>query len=210
MILTSNDPASECHKVLAHLLSQFLEVDREMAILLVKALSNLPPLCSVSQMPSNWTKLGRYIYLKGGAYSFRARNDQTGSRKHPEPWLVFMLASETETAYLLQSVLVGFECINGHTIRIKSCQSVTSLTPVMFPFLFNKAHLPLLHHQIRGILQEAHSSMVDQRLIDYNVASCAIPDFNLRVNNPRLPYQANQQDKEFNSFTNQNKQIIHL
>mmetsp|Transcript_8940 Transcript_8940/g.17710 ORF Transcript_8940/g.17710 Transcript_8940/m.17710 type:complete len:199 (-) Transcript_8940:2082-2678(-) len=85
MILTSDDTATECHKIIAHLIAQLLEVDPEVAILPVEHLSSLSPIRAVAHLPSNWTKLGRFFYLKGGAYSLWAQTAQNGGHKHPEP-----------------------------------------------------------------------------------------------------------------------------
>lgn len=210
MILKGDDPATECHKVLAHLFTKILEVDREAAILPVDPLSILLPLQKHSQMPSNWTNFGQCIFLKGGAYSFDPKNDQNGNCKHPKPWLVLNLASVVETMYLLQLVSAEYEGVNDCTIRVKSCQSFLSYTPIMFPFLFKKAHLPSLQAQLKDLLKEAYDLMVQQRMIDVKSTNSPLSEFNLRANNPCLPYQASIKDKKFDSFTSQNKQIIHL
>ncbi len=210
MILMSEDAATECHKILAHLFTQLLDVDDQAAILPIDLLSSLDPIRMVPQLPSNWTKLGKFIYLKGGAYSFRSRTAQTGGRKHPEPWLVFCLASQKDTSYLLQSVSVEFEWVNRRTIRVKSCQSFNSYTPLMFPFLFNKAHLPSLIVQLQDLMADVKAQMTQLCLLDEEDQERTIPEFNLRVNNPRLPYQSMPSHKKFDSFTSQNKRIVHL
>ncbi len=80
----------------------------------------------------------------------------------------------------------------------------------MFPFLFNKAHLPLLTAQLKDLMMEAKSQMTQLLLLDDEDRERPIPDFNLRVNNPRLPYQSTISHKKFDSFTTQNKRIVHL
>ncbi len=210
MILTSDDAASECHRIISHLLTQLIDVDDSVAILPMEPLSSSEPIRAPSQLPTNWTKLGRYIYLKGGAYSFRSRNDHQGHRKHPEPWLVFHLASKKETSHILQSVSIEFERVNGRNIRVKSCQEFDSYTPLMFPFLYNKSHLPSLMAQLRDLLEKVKHQMEQDHLLDDNHIGWSVPEFTLRVNNPRFPSQTTANDKRFDSFTSQNKRIIHL
>ncbi len=181
-----------------------------MAILPVDPLCTLTPLRAVNQMPNNWMKLGRFIFLKGGAYSFWPWNNQQGNRKHPEPWLVFHLASSLETAALLQAVLVEFGWVNGRTLHVKLCQSFNSQAPIMFSFLFNKAHLQSLQAQLVDLLQETLDKMTSQRMINDDDIGQPVPEFNLHVNQPRLPQQANFNNKCFDSFTSQNKCMIHL
>ncbi len=80
----------------------------------------------------------------------------------------------------------------------------------MFPFLFNKAHLPSLHAQLVDLLQEALDKMTSQHMIDEDYLGQPVLEFNLRVNQPRLPHQTNFNDKHFDSFTSKNKRMIHL
>ncbi len=173
-------------------------------------MSTLDPIRTVLQLPSNWTKLGKYIYLKGGAYSFCPRTVQNSGKKHLEPWLVFRLASQTDTTYLLQSVSVEYERVNGRTIRVKSCQSFNSYTPLMFPFLYNKEHLSSLIAQLKDLMLEAKAQMTQLHLLEEEEQERQIPEFNLQVNNPRLPYQSTASHKKFDSFMSQNKRIVHL
>lgn len=210
MVLNSDDTATECHRIIAHLFSQFLDVDPDATLLPAEPSQALTPIRMVSQLPSNWTKLGRFVHLKGGAYSLRPRNSNNGDRKQAEPWLVFRLASEMETKALLQAVSVEFERMNGRTIRVKACQSFTSHTPIMFPFMFNKAHLPSLISQLRELLMETRQQMATMQLLEPDDQDRPIPEFTLRSNNPRLPYQASMKDKKFDAYTSQNKRMIHL
>ncbi len=115
-----------------------------------------------------------------------------------------------ETNYLLQAVSIEFNRVNGRTIRVKACQSFNSFTPLMFPFLFNKAHLPSLISQFRDLLLEARQQMEQAQLLKVDDYNRPIPDFTLRTNVPRLPYQANTKDKKFDLLTAENKRVIHL
>ncbi len=173
-------------------------------------LSALDPIHTVLQLPSNWTKLGKYIYLKGEAYSFCPHTVQNGGTKHPEPWLVFCLALQKDTTYLLQLVSVEYKQVNDRTIRVKSCQSFNSYTPLMYPFLFNKVHLPSLIAQLKDLMMESKAQMTQLHLLEEEDQARQIPEFNLRVNNPHLPYQSTVSHKKFDSFTSQNKRIVHL
>jgi len=80
----------------------------------------------------------------------------------------------------------------------------------MFPFLFNKAHLPSLVAQMRDMLSDAKHEMAHLNLLDSDEDGINIPQFTLRSNNPRLPYQTTTKDKKFDAFTSQNMQIIQL
>ncbi len=210
VVLSSDDAATECYKVIVHLFKQFLDVDPEAALLPLEGSSALAPIRTASQLPGNWTKLGRFVYLKGGAYTLRPRTTQHGDRKQAEPWLVLHLASSMETSFLLQAVSIEFDRVNGRTIRVKACQAFNSFTPLMFPFLFNKAHLPSLVSQLCELLLEARQQMEQAQLLDTDDLDRPIPEFSLRTNVPRLPYQASAKDKKFDSLTAQNKRVIHL
>ncbi len=61
MSLTGDDVATECHQVNTHLFAQILDVDPETAILPIEIASTLASVCTVSQLPGNWTKLGQFI-----------------------------------------------------------------------------------------------------------------------------------------------------
>ncbi len=138
----------------------------------------LSPIHMPSKLPSNWTKLGRFVHLKGRAYSLQPQNSQNDDCKQAEPWLVFCLALDTETKYLLQAVSI-FERVNGRTIRVKAYKSFNSFTLIMFPFLFNKAHLPSLISQLRESLMETRQQMSLLQLLVPEDQDCPIPDFSL-------------------------------
>ncbi len=80
----------------------------------------------------------------------------------------------------------------------------------MFLFLYNRTHLPSLQVQLQDLLHEAQQMMEELRMLEDSGTRWSIPDFNLRVNNPHLPYQTNVWDKRYDAFTSQNKRIIHL
>ncbi len=164
----------------------------------------------VGQLPSNWTKLGWFVHLKGSAYSLWPCTNQNGGCKHAEPWLVFCLASTMDTNHLLQAVSVEFECINGRTIKVEACQSFNIFMPIMFSFLFNKIHLPSLTSQLCKLLMETWQQMGRMQLLDPKDQDQPIPDFMLCSNSPCLPYQASVKDKKFDAYISQNKQIVPL
>ncbi len=124
--LTGKDAATKCHKILTHLLTQFLDVDESVAILPVEPPSNLDPIQEPLQLPLNLTKLGWYICIRGDAYSFWSPNNWLRHCKHPEPWLAFNLTSLNETSYILQSISMVNQG-NGHTKHIQLFHSLTVL-----------------------------------------------------------------------------------
>ncbi len=100
-----------------------------------------------------------------------------------------------DTKHLFQAVSVQFEHANGSTIRVKVCQSFNSFTPIMFLFLFNKAHLPSLTSQLCKLLMETWQQMSHMQL--------------LGPKDQDQPISA-VKDKKFNANTSQNKQVGHL
>ncbi len=81
MLLTSDNAVMECHRTIVHLFMQFLDVDADVAILPAQLSLMMILICTAGQLPSNWTKLGRFVHLKGSAYSLHPCTNQNGDRK---------------------------------------------------------------------------------------------------------------------------------
>ncbi len=208
-MLKWDDLATECHKIIVYLFVQFLDVDQTVAILPIKKLSTLNPIWKKLQISGNWTIWVGMCIWKEVHIPFGLDTMFPANCTHPEPWLVFCLASTKNTSYILQFVLVKYEWVNGCNLRVKLCQSYNSLTRIMFPFLYNPAHIPLLTTQLSQLMDRALSAMIKCCILDRSKQGWYILEFSLWSNNWHLPYQANIKEKKFDAFTSQNK-MIHL
>jgi hypothetical protein len=159
-----------------------------------------------SDIPSNFTKLGRHIMISGGSWVFnkkdRGSNDVYGR---------FRLKSQIPTEDIINRVSFEFSRAGGKNLFKKQHQAMETETPLMLLFVSNGTDHNSIISDTRQMLDLAYDDIETNGMMPEEFDNKEIPEFSLRVNVPRLPSEGKKADnKELDHYSNQGKKAIHF
>ena len=135
-----------------------------------------------TDIPSNFTKLGKHIMISGGSWVFNKK--EKGSNNI---YGRFRLKSQIPTEDIINCVSFEFSRVGGKTIFKKQHQAMETETPLMLLFICNGTDHSSILSDPRQMLDLAYDDIETNGMMPEEFNNKDIPEFSLRVNVPRMP-----------------------
>jgi hypothetical protein len=159
-----------------------------------------------TDIPSNFTKLGKHIMISGGSWVFNKK--EKGSN---DVYGRFRLKSQIPTEDIINRVSFKFSRVGGKNIFKKQHQAMETETPLMLLFLCNGTDHSSILNDTRQMLDLAYDNIKTNGMMPEEFDNKDIPEFSLRVNVPRMPFDGKKTDnKAFDHYSNQGKKAFHF
>ncbi len=159
-----------------------------------------------TDIPSNFTKLGKHIMISGGSWVFnkkeKGNNDVYGR---------FRLKSRIPTEDMINRVSFQFSRVGGKNLYKKQHQAMETEMPLMLLFVCNGTDHDSTLSDTRQMLDLAYDDIEINGMMPEEFENKDIPEFSLRVNVPRMPSDGKKTDnKAFDHYKNQGKKAFHF
>jgi len=159
-----------------------------------------------SNLPDNFTKLGKWLMISGGSWVFEKKDKGNG-----EVYARFRLKSQDMADEIINRVSFEFNRLGGSRLNKKSMQAMETETPMMLLFVCNGTEHSSIISDIRQILDLAYQDIDEESMMPEEYETRDIPKFAIRVNVPRLPERkSNKDNKGYDHMREQGKKAFHL
>jgi hypothetical protein len=161
---------------------------------------------SKTDIPSNFTKLGKHIMISGGSWVFNKK--EKGSN---DVYGRFRLKSQILTEDTINCVSFEFSRVGGKNIIKKQHQAMETETPIMLLFVCNGTNHSSILSGTCQMLDLAYDNIKTHGMMPEEFNNKDIPEFSLRVNMPRMPSDGKKtNNKAFDHYSNQGKKAFHF
>jgi len=158
-----------------------------------------------SKLPSNFTKLGKWIMISGGSWVFNKK--EKGSS---DVYARFRLKSQVPTEDIINRVSFEFTRLGGTKINKKQMQAMETETPMMLLFACNGTDHSSMLTDLKQILELAYDDIETELMMPEEYENRDIPAFSLKLNVPRLPKKKKHDNKAYDHFREQGKKAFHF
>ena len=158
---------------------------------------------SKTDMPSNFTKVGKNIMISGSSWVFNKK--EKGSN---DVYGHFRLKSQIPTEDIITRVLFEFSQVGGKNIFKKQHQVMETETPIMLLFVCNGTDHSSILNDTHQMLDLAYDNIETNGMMPEEFNNKEITEFTLRVNVPRLPSDGKKTDnKAFDNYSNRARKL---
>jgi hypothetical protein len=153
-----------------------------------------------TDIPSNFTKLGKHIMISGGSWVFNKK--EKGSNN---VYGRFQIPTED----MISRVSFEFSRVGGKNLFKKQHQAMETETPVMLLFICNGTGHSSILSDTRQMLDLAYDNIETNGMMPEEFENKDIPECSLRVNVPRMPSDRKRtNNKVFDHYSNQGKKAF--
>jgi hypothetical protein len=159
-----------------------------------------------TNLPTNFTKLGKWIMISGGSWVFNKKD-----KGNNDVYACFHLKSQVAADDIISQVSFEFMHLGGSKINKKPMQAIETETPMMLLFVCNGTDQGSIMTDIKQMLEIAYEDIEVDEMMPEEFKNRDIPVFALKLNVPRLPEKKSAQDtKMYDHFHEQGKKVFHL
>ena len=144
-----------------------------------------------SKLPSNFTKLSKWIMISGGSWVFN-KKEKGGSNVYAR----FRLKSQVPTEEIINRVSFEFTRLGGAKINKKPMQAMETETPIMLLFVSNGTEHSSVTADLQQILDLAHEDIESKSMMPKEYENKDMPAFSLKLNVPHLPEKKKQESNK--------------
>ena len=150
-----------------------------------------------TDIPSNFTKLGKHIMISGGSWVFNKK--EKGSN---DVYGKFQLKSQIPTEDMISRVSFEFSRVGGKNLFKKQHQAMETEMLVMLLFVCKGTDHSSILSNTRQTLDLAYDDIESNGMMPEEFKNRNIPAFSLRVNMPRMPSDGKKTDnKAFDHYS---------
>ncbi len=185
------------------LFGEILLVDEKATIALIKITNDKPEdmITNKANIPTNFTKLSRWLMLSGGSWVFNKANNNVYAR--------FRIKSTVSVDQMVTRVSFEFLQLGGSKLYKKQNQAMETETLMMLLFVSNGTEPQIVASDITQMLETAYDSIETDGMMPEEFEYKEIPKFTLKLNMPRLPSQTKQAHKDYDHLKEQGKKAFH-
>ncbi len=159
-----------------------------------------------TDIPLNFTKLGKHIMISGGSWVFNKK--EKGSN---DVYGKFRFKSQIPTDDMISCVSFEFSRVGSKNLFKKQHQAMETETPVMLLFVCNGTDHSSILSNTRQMLDLAYDDIKSNGMMPEEFENRDIPAFSRRVNMPPMPSDGKKTDnKAFDHYSNQGKKVFHF
>ena len=166
-----------------------------------------------SDVPSNFTKLGKVIQINGGSWCFDPKKDKPTN----DIYANVRIKSTVPLEELLQAVSFEWKRIGGGSLQVKKHQSLYTETPYMLLFVNNRTEESSIVRDVKMMFGIAREQLREENLLpdEFERDEDDEVEFALRVNGPRMPGETRKKKKKgkddsYDRLNDQGKKVFHL
>lgn len=166
-----------------------------------------------SDVPKNFTRLGKVIFIQGGSWCFDPKQDKPTN----DIYASVRIKSTVPLEELLQAVGFEWKRIGGGDLRPKKHQSIWTETPYMLLFVYNKTEEESIIRDLQAMFKIARDVLREEDLLpsEYERPEGEEVSFAIRVNGPRIPgmrrdNKKKKKDNDFDRLQDQGKKAFHF
>jgi hypothetical protein len=157
-----------------------------------------------AQLPSNFTKLGKWIMISGGSWVFNKK--EKGSS---DVYARFHLKSQIPTEEIINHVSSEFTCLGG-TKLYKKQMAMETETPMMLLFVSNGTEHSSIVPDMKQLMELAYNDIETKLMMPEEYKIRDMPAFSLKANAPRLPKKKKNNNKAYDHLREQGKKAFHF
>jgi hypothetical protein len=174
-------------------------VDKKAAIAPIKIMNDKPEdmITDIANIPTNFTKLSRWLMLSGGSWVFNKAKNNVYAR--------FRIKLTVPVNEMVTRVSFKFSQLGGSKLYKKQNQAMETETPMMLLFVSNGTDPQSVASDINQMLETAYNSIKMDGMMPEEFEYKEIPKFTLKLNVPQLPLQTKQAHKDYDHFKEQGK-----
>ena len=158
-----------------------------------------------SKLPSNFTRLGKWIMISGGSWVFSKK--EKGSNN---VYAQFCLKSQTPIEEIINRVSFEFTRLGRMKIYKKPMQAMETEMPMMLLFVSNRTDYGSITLDMRQLLELAYNDIETGCMLPEEYEDRDMPAFSLKLNSPRLPEKRKQDNKAYDHIREQGKKAFHF
>ncbi len=132
-----------------------------------------------SNLPDNFTKLGKWLMISGGSWVFDRKEKGNG-----KVYARFCLKSQDMAKKIVDRVSFKFNHLGGSWLSKKTMQAMETKTPMMLLFVCNGTDQSIISTDIRQILDIAYQGFDEDSMMPEQYENRDIPKFSIRLNIP--------------------------
>jgi hypothetical protein len=155
-------------------------------------------------IPTNFTKLGKWVMLSGGSWVFNKKDK--GSN---DVYARFRFKSTVPAEDMVTRISFKFSRMGGSKLYKKQNQAMETETPMMLLFVSNGTNPKSITNDITQMLDTAFDDVDQEGMMPEEFEYREIPKFTLKLNAPRLPSQTKETHKAYDHFKEQGKKAYH-
>ena len=123
-----------------------------------------------SKLPSNFTKLGKWIMISGGSWVFNKK--EKGSS---DVYARFRLKSQVPTEDIINRVSFEFTRLGGAKINKKQMQAMETETPMMLLFVSNGTDYSSMSADLKQVLELAYDDIETELMMPEELRTGTCP-----------------------------------
>jgi hypothetical protein len=150
------------------------------------------------KLPSNFTKLGKWIMISGGSWAFNKK--EKGSSY---VYARFCLKLQVPTEDIINRVSFEFTHLGGAKIYKKQMQAMETETPVMLLFVSNGTEHNSIMSDMKQLLELAYNDIETKLMLPEEYENRDISAFGLKTNAPHLQEKKKNNNKAYDHFHEQ-------
>ncbi len=159
-----------------------------------------------ANLPTNFTKLGKWIMISGGSWVFNKKD-----KGNNDVYACFHLKCQVAADDIISRVSFKFTCLGGSKINKKPMQAIEMETPMMLLFVCNGTDQGSVTRDIKQMLEIAHEDIEVDGMMPEEFKNRDIPVFALKLNLSQLPEKKSAQDsKTYDHSCKQGKKVLNL
>ena len=166
-------------KCCASLFAEILYVDDTAAIALLAITDDSKDsyITNQANLPTNFTKLGKWIMISGGSWVFNKKD-----RVNNNVYTRFHLKSQVAADNIISRVSFEFTHLGGSKINKKPMQAMEMETPMMLLSVCNGTDQGSITMDIKKLLEIAHEDIEVDGMMPEEFENQDIPVFALKLN----------------------------
>ncbi len=161
---------------------------------------------SKADLPTNFTKLGKYIMISGGSWVFNKK-----AKGSNNVYARFRLKSQVDMEEIVSRVLFEFSCLGGKNLQKKQHQAMKTKMPLMLLFVCNSTDQASIISDTKLMLDTALDDIEQNGMLPEEYDNRDIPHFTLCLNVPRLPAKTKSSNsKQYDHYKEHGKKAFHF
>jgi hypothetical protein len=205
---TKDERMTSFIKCVAALLGKMLYVDDSAMIAPIEITVNEEAhfLKSKSDIPSNFTKLGKHIMISGSSWVFTKK--EKGSN---DVYRWFRLKSQIPTEEIISRISFKFSRVRSKNIFKQQHQAMETETPSMLLFVCNGTEQSSILSDTRQMLDLAYDDIESNGMMPEEFENKDIPKYSLQLKVPCLPSEIKKNNnKAFDHQCEHGKKAFHF
>ncbi len=155
-------------------------------------------------IPTNFTKLGKWVMLSGGSWVFNKKDKGSNN-----VYARFCLKLTVPVEDMVTKISFECSCMGGSKSYKKQNQAMETKTPIMLLFVSNGTNPKSIMNNITQMLDTAFDNVNREGMMSEEFEYKEIPKFTLKLNAPCLPSQTKETHKAYDHFKEQGKKAFH-